>query len=299
MKTLKMKIISVVMALATILFVIFFLIVPIINKPSIQETVETIQASAPPPGSINRNNKTKEKKAEQIEIKKEKFSFTKRLSKKGPELRFDMYGKFKNEYLKQGHIDVFDTSKSKRIQKIIINNNFEDGHFDWSIDNFAYNGNEVQLVDLNFDGYLDLRLLDNEGATGNNWYASFLYDPGKGKFIYNRHLSSQSSIIADHKNMLVSSYTCCGGCYEFMKYYKYQKGYYILSKIEWTEMDRTKEPGCFKITGVPKVKDIEISLDRICDPDFSDFIRKKVKVVKVDGLSRSLMEGTGRGTFGI
>ena len=80
--------------------------------------------------------------------------------------------------------------------------------------------------------------------------------------------------------MQVITYDRCGGCFEFKKYYKYQEGCYILSKIEWTEIDRTKEPGCFKITGVPKVRDIEISLDRSCDPDFSDFIRKRVKVVK-------------------
>lgn len=294
-----MKIISIIMALATILFTIFFFIVPnIMNKPSIQEKVETVRAaSAPSPVSIDQNNKAKEQEAEQIEIQKKKFSFTERLSKKGPELRFDMYGKFKNGYLNQGHIEIFDTSKSKRIQKIIINNNFEGGHFGWLIERFGYNGHEVQLIDLNFDGYLDLRLLDNEGATGNNWYASFLYDPGKNKFIYNRHLSSQSSLVVDSKNMQVSTYNRCGACNEFIKYYKYQKGHYILSKIEWTERDSTNESGCIKITGLPKIKDIEIDVDRSCDPDLSNFINKRVKVVKEEGISRSLLEGTGRGTF--
>jgi len=60
-----------------------------------------------------------------------------------------------------------------------------------------------------------------------------------------------------------------------MKYYKYRTGHYILTKIEWTGMDRTKEPGCFKITGIPRVRDIEIDVNSSCDPGLSDFIKKK------------------------
>lgn len=299
MKKLQMNAIPIIIAIVAIFFVILFVVVDMINKLSIKEAAEAKQVSSPPPANIDQNNENKEKEAKRIEIEKKKFSFTERLSKNGPKIRFNMYGKFKNDYLIQGHIDVFDISKSKRIQRIIINNNFEGGHFDWYIGDFGARTHAFQLVDLNFDGYLDLRLLDNEGATGNNWYVSFLYDPEKGKFIQNWHLSSQSGLIVDSKNKQLSTYNRCGWCYEFIKYYKYRNGHYILSKIEWTDMDRTKEPGCFKITGVPKVNDIKISVDRSCDEDLSDFIKKRVKVVKVEGISRDLLEGTGRGTFGM
>jgi hypothetical protein len=223
-----------------------------------------------------------------FDIIEKKTSFTKQLSKIGPVLHFHMYGKFSKGYLKKGHIEVFDMSKSKRIQKIIINDNFEDGHFDWPLEMFKYNDHEVQLVDLNFDGYLDLRLLDNEGATGNNWYASFLYDPGQGKFIHNWHLSSQSGLTIDSENKQIITYNRCGWCYEFMKYYKYRNGNYILSKIEWTDMDTTKKLDCLKITGIPKLGDIKITVDRSCDPSLSDYIRKRVKIVKVESLSDCL-----------
>ena len=53
-------------------------------------------------------------------------------------------------------------------------------------------------------------------------------------------------------------------------------------------MDRTKEPGCFKITGIPKVKDIEVTLERSCDPEFSDYIKKRVKVLKIEGFRGGL-----------
>jgi len=62
-----------------------------------------------------------------------------------------MYGKFKNDDLYEGHIKVFDTSNGRQIQKIIINNNYPDGHFGWDINSFEYNDHTVQLVDLNFD----------------------------------------------------------------------------------------------------------------------------------------------------
>lgn len=269
---------------------IFFSMAHVINEPLIIEAAEKIQVSSTPLTDISQNRETKNKEAAPVKIEEKKFSFNKRLSKKGPELRFDMYGKFRNSLLTQGHIEVFNTSNSKRIQKIIINNNFERGHFDWDIGSFEYSGGKVQLVDLNFDGYRDLRFLDNEGATGNNWYASFLYDPGKGKFIFNRHLSSQSGLTVDTKNKQLLTYDRCGACCEFIKYYKYRDGQCVLSKIEWTEMDRTKEPGCFKITGISKVRDIEINEEKMFDPDFSEYIKKRVKIVKREGLTGSLDE---------
>ena len=55
-----------------------------------------------------------------VEIKEAKTSFTKRLSQNGPELRFEMYGKFTKRYLNEGHIDVFNVTKAKRIQKIRV-----------------------------------------------------------------------------------------------------------------------------------------------------------------------------------
>ncbi|MCX5842258.1 MAG: hypothetical protein NT022_00650 [Deltaproteobacteria bacterium] len=264
---------------------IFFLIVLVINKHLIEEN---ISVSSPPTINTNQNKEIKEKEEDREEIEEKKVSFTKRISKKGPELRFDMYGKFKNGRLYKGHMEVFNASNPKFIQKIIINNNFPDGHFNWYIEMFGYDRLQVDMVDLNFDGYLDLRLLDNKGATGNNWYASFLYDPEGGKFIFNWLLSSQSGLTVDPKSKQVITYDTCGGCEEFMKYYKYRNGHYILSKIEWTERNNTKEPGCFKFTGIPIVGDIKIDVNRSCDPALPGFIKKRVKNVEVEGLSGSL-----------
>jgi len=272
---------------------IFFLMEHVIFKPPVKELAVPMQVSSVPP--IQKKDKSKEE--DRIEIKEKKVSFKEKLNKNGPELRFDMHGKFKNDHLYQGHVEIFNTSNSKRIQKLIINKNYADAHFEWDIENFEFNGHQVQLVDINFDGYLDLRFLDNEGATGNNWYASYLYDPKRGKYIFNRQMSSQSGLAVDSKNKQLLTYNRCGACLEFIKYYKYLKGHYILSKIEWTEMDTTKEPDCFKITGIPKVRDIVINEGRMCDPAFSDYIEKRVKILKREGLVGSL-DGRQRGVLG-
>ena len=152
------------------------------------------------------------------------------------------------EYFTPKEFEIRDKSTGKVIQKIIT----------FWMNTISKSDDMIQIVDMNFDGYLDFRLLIDRGVTGNDWYASYLYDPKTHKFILNKHLTGQSGLTFDAKNKQVVTYTRCGGCLEFMKYYKYQNGHYIFTKIEWTDMDRTKESGCFKITGIPKVKDIAL-----------------------------------------
>ena len=193
-------------------------------------------------------------------------------------IRGKIYKQSEDEYFTPKKFEIKNKSTGKIIQKI---------NASW-VNSNSTSCDYVQIVDMNFDGYLDFRFFIDKGATGNDWYGSFLYDPKTHKFILNELLSDQSGLTVDAKNKQVVTYTTCGGCLEFMKYYKYQNGHYIFTKIEWTDMDRTKEPGCFKITGIPKVKDIEVTLERSCDPEFSDYIKKQVKVFKIEGLRGGL-----------
>jgi len=281
---------------------IFFLMILVINKYLI---VETIPVSSSPLIDINQKKEAKSKEADQAEIKETKVSFTERISKKGPELRFDVYDKFKNGVFYISHIEVFNTSNSKRIQKIIINNNFESGHFDWNIDSIEYNGHVVQLVDINFDGYLDLRILDNEGATGNDWYATYIYDPRLRKFRYHKALSTLSGVTMDKELKQIKTYWRMGGCWECREYFEFGKdNRLILKKLEWTEwteMDRIKaKSGCYKFTGLPR-DNTAVDLGNIFydmdQSDFEKFIRKKVKILKKEELYGSLY-GTARGVLG-
>jgi hypothetical protein len=223
-------------------------------------------------------------------------SFIVRTHKSLPPYRFTITGIFEKDQFTPKRIKIVNVSTGKLVQNIpafwVVKE-----EYGTIIDLALHFANMIQLVDMNFDGYLDFRFLMNTGATGNNWYASFLYDPESGKFIFSRHLSSQSGLVVDAKNKQLVTYERDGWCGEFMKYYKYRNGYYIFTKIEWTDMDRSEEPGCFKITGVPKVRDIEINERRIYDPKFKDYLKKRVKIVKREGLIGSL-DGRPRGVMG-
>ena len=48
---------------------------------------------------------------------------------------------------------------------------------------------KLEVIDLNFDGYNDLRILNNEGATGNNWYDTWVYNQKTKTFVKNQFLS--------------------------------------------------------------------------------------------------------------
>jgi hypothetical protein len=295
------KVLPIIAGIILICFTILFLTGHIINKPSITKDIDNNQVSSHTPG--NQNIDATKQSAERIEIKEKKISFTERLSKDGPDLRFEMYGKFRNGVLKQGHIDVFDVSGAKRIQKIIINDNYEESHFDWDIDSFEYNGHEVQMVDLNFDGYLDLRILDNEGATGNNWYASYIYDRFSGKFKFNKRLSELSGVRIDASNKQIITYSREGACSECIEYYKVISDRLFLVKIEWAEIDRRRDDevggfGCFKYTGKPRVNNLKFDAFRfIYDDRYRSYIRKKIKDIREEPLYGSL-DGRRRGPLG-
>jgi len=231
-------------------------------------------------------------------VKEKKITFTNRLSKNGPELKFEMYGKFKNGYLKKGHINVYNMSSAKHIQKIIINNNFETGHYDWAIENFEYNGSEVQMVDINFDGYLDLRLLDNEGATGNNWYGSYIYDRPSGKFKLHHDISALSGVRIDANNKQIITFDTGGSCSEIHMYYKVVNNKLVLIKADWLNMDRTRDAkaggfGCFMYTGIPRHAGVQINPTRLFYPEYfkdggQSYMLKIMKDIKEKPMQGSL-----------
>jgi len=59
----------------------------------------------------------------------------------------------------------------------------------------SYGDNKYGFIDWNIDGYKDISVLWNRGATGNSAYWIWSYSPKKKKFIYNKRLSGDGLLI--------------------------------------------------------------------------------------------------------
>jgi hypothetical protein len=202
-------------------------------------------------------------------VSTEKYaSFSVVINDQLPAFNFKIVGSFsKNnspmeDFIAQ-YIEVINPSKKEQ-QRLNAKNKFDNDGYGWGADFDLEIAALVQFVDLNFDGYLDLRLLNNTGATGNNWYASYIYDPASGKFKFQSELSKLSGIRIDGDNKQIVTYSRIGYCEEAMEYYKVVKDKLVLVKAEWTEIDRTRDKemkdggfGCFKYTGIPHNKKIK------------------------------------------
>lgn len=70
--------------------------------------------------------------------------------------------------------------------------------------------NPIRYKDLNFDGFLDLQVLNNAGATGNYWFHTWLFDKNKNQLVYNNLLSSLSAVEVDSVKKLIHTYERSG-----------------------------------------------------------------------------------------
>ena len=135
--------------------------------------------------------------------------FSAKINDKLSPFKFKIVGQLKNDnrtnpddaYFLPSYVEIYDSSKSKAIQKLKAKDKFDDSGFGWGRGGCDY----VQMVDINFDGYLDLRLFDNAGATGNDWYATYIYKPDLRKFVFSKELSELSDVSVDPKKKQLSS----------------------------------------------------------------------------------------------
>lgn len=193
------------------------------------------------------------------------------------------------------HIEITNSSDGKTIQ--ILN---AKGHFDNDGEGLSsLNIDPFQFVDLNNDGYLDLRILTEIGTTGNDWFATYIYMPGLKKYRYHEALSMLSGVKLDPKSKQIITYWRMGWCSEFIEYFKMDKnGRLVLHKIAWTEINSLEsDKVCFKIMGIPRDKNVTnlgYNFYHGGDDDFEEFLQKNVKVIKKDVVYDSL-DGRERG----
>ena len=229
-------------------------------------------------------------------LTKSHASFSAKINDDLPEFNFKIVGhihKF-NEYEEfiPSYVEVRNASDGKFIQKMIVGDIVDKNAIGYGEDSGM-----IQLVDLNFDGYLDFRILLYRGATGCNSYASFLYNPALKKFVFNKQLSDMSALRVDAESKQLTTYDRGGYCDELIRHYEVRDNKFMLTKAEWTIIKNVNTP-CYKITGIP------IEGHSIFDTDNYDFLdskgrlRKKLKIVKKEELHGSL-DGRHRNAYGI
>ena len=109
---------------------------------------------------------------------------------------------------------------------------------------------DFELMDWNFDGYNDISVLFDAGATGNTSYRVWFYNVKKQKFEINKDFLEGNNFIDTVKKRIVHHYRE-GSSFEFWGYYKYKNEKLILdhSKIVeflsygydyWEKITRTK-----------------------------------------------------------
>jgi hypothetical protein len=94
-----------------------------------------------------------------------------------------------------------------------------------------------QGEDINFDGYADIKLMSWWGATGNNAYHYWLFDPRKGRFVLNHELSELTNPTPNYKTKRIRSHHVwgmAGNIYDTATYV-FQNGRVVLIRDESQE----------------------------------------------------------------
>ena len=151
----------------------------------------------------------------------------------GPDLplfTFHFLGKPDNT---MGQLEVAEEPSTTIIQKI-------DQFTDWGMVSSIpeLEGNLLTLVDANFDGYKDLQILSNCGATGNCSYDFFLYDPVSNQFVHNEFLSNLCSPEFDAKKKQITTHSNGSAADWENDTYQYEEGRYTMIHQEISSWDR-------------------------------------------------------------
>lgn len=106
-------------------------------------------------------------------------------------------------YLDGVKLDIYDKGMHKLQSLEIVTDLSEDEYT--SKDNAELIRDSFEAVDVNFDGYPDIRILDIQDA-GNTFYCYFVYEPTSGRFSYHKQLSGLAQPEFDEKGKTVNSY---------------------------------------------------------------------------------------------
>ena len=153
----------------------------------------------------------------------------------------------------------------------------------------------IEALDMNFDGYLDIRLLVFRGATGNVGFIHWLFDKEKGIFVSSEELDKlanaspipETKTLATHWNL-----GGAGGCYE-RELYKWENGRLVLVRSE--KQDWTGEGNYWRRITWKKGAGVA---ERIVGGDGKVELQEEILALAIDPTNpATVYAGTGRGIF--
>lgn len=103
----------------------------------------------------------------------------------------------------------------------------------------------LEFVDLNFDGYADMRLVEAQPAGPNVPYLNWLYEPGTGRYVANKALDAISAVTPDAQRKELRSEWRDGPARYGVDTYIWRDGQPVLVRKEARDYQR---PGAYTLT---------------------------------------------------
>jgi hypothetical protein len=147
-----------------------------------------------------------------------------------PLFTFHFAGQADNSF---GNLDITEKTSSQVIQTI-------ENTTDPGLIMPATTKDLLRAVDANFDGYRDLQLLSNCGATGNCSYDFYLYDPKTKQFVHNDFLTSLTTPSFDAAKKQVTTHSNSSASDWSTETYQFHDGQYTLIYRQESAWDRDR-----------------------------------------------------------
>ena len=111
----------------------------------------------------------------------------------------------------------------------------------------SFLNDDFEILDANFDGYLDLKIFEMSGNTTNKMYVFWLFNPQTGLFQfadkYSNSIGTNTYIDNENKEIRTGGFTgCAGGCFHFDTY-RIINGKRVLIKREYQELAENQPEG--------------------------------------------------------
>ncbi|MDQ0195255.1 XAC2610-related protein [Paenibacillus wynnii] len=155
-----------------------------------------------------------------IEKINEVYEIRQRIHADMPEFTYEIFG-YRDEILNHASkIVIFRNDSNEILQQI----NFEETETP-DDESFGF-----VIEDMNFDGYLDIRIQIDTPAAPNISYYCWIWDRSTSRFIENLDLESITSPEFDSKNKIITSFGRASAAEHFTETYKYMAGIPTLMK---------------------------------------------------------------------